>query len=175
MTETSPGTLQRIAAPLAGTALVLALAWAGWSVHRQLPESEDPTALGRRRGGGEATALRVRLRRPDGYRPAPGEKVPVQLYPVSVDAARKEYESERRPGVRFEEFLLRRMSGREPVSAEMDEAGEAVLTVPQGRWWVHVTLDGPAELTWRVPVNVTGREKTIELTPDNVYLRAKSF
>jgi hypothetical protein len=67
------------------------------------------------------------------------------------------------------------MAGREPVAAEFDERGEAVVVVPQGRWWIHATLDGPEELTWRLPVNVSGREKTVELGIDNAYTRAKSF
>ncbi len=174
MGKSSHGTLQRIAAPAVGALLIFALAWAGWSIHRRLPEGGDAPSLSRRRST-ESTALLVRLRRPKSYERVADERVAVQLYPVSVDAARKEYDSERRPGVRFEEFLLRRMSGREPITAEFDESDEAMLAIPQGRWWVHVTLDGPEELTWRLPVNVTGREKTIELTPENVYLRARSF
>ena len=169
----SPSALQQILAPLARAALVLALAAAGWGVYRHLPD-DGPSGLGRR-GRGETTTLRLVLRRPPEY-PAPDqEKVSVQLYSINVEAARNEYVSERRPGVRFDEFVTRRMAGREPVAAEFDERGEAVVVVAQGRWWIHATLDGPEELTWRLPVNVSGREKTIELGIDNAYTRAKSF
>lgn len=173
-TAEPPGPLQQFVAPLLGVALVVALAWAGWGIYRRLPE-DSFGALGDRRRG-ELTALRIVLRRPPGHTPAGEEKIPVQLYSINVEAARAEYVSERRPGVRFEEFLTRRMSGREPpVTSEFDERGEAAVAVPQGRWWIHATLDGPEELSWRLPVNVSGREKTVELTTDNIYTRAKSF
>lgn len=163
----SPSPLQQALAPLVRAALVLALAAAGWGVYRQLPDdgpADDTT-----------TTLRLVLRRPPDYPAADRQKVSVHLYSINVEAARNEYVSERRPGVRFEEFVTRRMAGREPVAAEFDERGEAVVVVPQGRWWVHATLDGPEELTWRLPVNVSGREKTVELGIDNAYTRAKSF
>ena len=169
----SPSPLQQTLATLARAALVLALAAAGWTVHRQLPD-DGPAGFGGR-GRGETTTLRLVLRRPPDYPATDRQKVPVHLYSINVEAARNEYVSERRPGVRFEEFVTRRMGGREPVAAEFDERGEAVVVVPQGRWWIHATLDGPEELTWRLPVNVSGREKTIELGIDNAYTRAKSF
>lgn len=169
----SPSALQQVLAPLARAALVFALAAAGWGVYRQLPD-DGPAGLGGR-GRGPTTTLRIVLRRPPEYPPADRQKVSVHLYSINVEAARNEYVSERRPGVRFEDFVTRRMAGREPVAAEFDERGEAVVSVPQGRWWVHATLEGPEELTWRLPVNVSGREKTIELGIDNAYTRAKSF
>jgi hypothetical protein len=77
--------------------------------------------------------------------------------------------------VRFEDFATRLMGERQPVTAELDERGEAVVALAPGRWWVHVTLAGGREVTWRLPVNVNGREKTVELTPENAYARAKEF
>ena len=53
--------------------------------------------------------------------------------------------------------------------------GEAALNVPPGKWWIHATVEGDRELTWRLSVNVNGREKTVELTKENAYLRAKRF
>ena len=174
MSET-PGPVEQTLAPLLRAALLVALAAAGWGVYRHLPEDEThgPGArLGRER---ETTTLRIVLRRPPDYPPPAERKVSVQLYSINVEAARNEYVSERRPGVPFKEFITRRMGGREPVAAELDERDETVVTVPQGRWWVHATLDGPEELTWRLPVNVAGREKTVELGTDNAYTRARSF
>ncbi|HEX6624072.1 MAG TPA: hypothetical protein VF064_10200, partial [Pyrinomonadaceae bacterium] len=102
-------------------------------------------------------------------------KMPVQLFPINMAAARNEFESERRPGVRFEDFVMRQMGNRQPIKGQLDERGEAVIPVPPGRWWVHAQAVGEQELTWRLPVNVTGREVTVELTYDNAYLRAKKF
>lgn len=158
---------------LARVALVAALAAAGWGVYRRLPEPPAP-ALGDA-GRDEPTTLRIVLRRPAGYDPEPGERLSVQLYSINVGAVRSEYEAVPRPGARFDEFLLRRMGDRPPVRTELDERDETLVVVPQGRWWVHATLDGPEELTWRLPVNVSGREKTVVLNIDNVFTRAKSF
>lgn len=157
-------------------ALVAALVAAAWSVHQSLPPGGG---WGGAAGGDErpgATALRIVLRRtPAVTLDASAAKVPVQLYPINMTAARNEYDSEKRPGVRFEDFATRLMGERQPVTAELDERGEAVVFVPHGRWWVHATVNGARELTWRLPVNASGREKTVELTPENAYLRAKRF
>ncbi|MCA1615631.1 MAG: hypothetical protein LC800_16325 [Acidobacteria bacterium] len=126
-------------------------------------------------GGASAageTALRIVLRREGAA--AAGE-VPVQLYSIDVAAARREFEDERRYGQRFEDFVARRMGARRPVSARLDAGGQALVTVPHGRWWVHATLPGEAELTWRLPVNVSGREQTVELNGANAFTRTKSF
>ncbi|HEX8684920.1 MAG TPA: hypothetical protein VF654_00425 [Pyrinomonadaceae bacterium] len=164
----------RLAAAAAGFALVAALFAAVWSVYRRLPEGER--AQGRAAAGRERTTLlRLRLRQQEVGFPVAARKIPVQLYPINMTAARSEFDSERRPGQRFEDFATRLMGGRQPLSAELDEGGEAVLPVPPGRWWVHATVEGERELTWRLAVNVSGREKTVELTKENAYLRAKRF
>jgi len=170
-----PSTTLRLAAALLRAALVAALAAAGWGVYRGLPRDEEAVAEAGRRESPSRAALRIRLRAPAGRTLVAAGRVPVQLYPINMAAARSEYDSERRPGVRFEEFATRLMGERQPVSAELDERGEAVVALAPGRWWVHVTLDGGREVTWRLPVNVTGREKTVELTPENAYARAKEF
>lgn len=155
-------------------ALVAALVWAGWSVYHRLPEGDAFDRAEQAR----ATRLRVRLRRvPRDVAEAAAArgKTSVQLYPLDVESAQREYESEPRRGVRFEEFVARRMGNLKPVSGQLNEQGEAVLAVPPGRWWVHATIDGAEELTWRLPVNVSGQEKTVELSLDNIYTRARSF
>ncbi|HVF68329.1 MAG TPA: hypothetical protein VM914_11725, partial [Pyrinomonadaceae bacterium] len=141
-------------------------------VFRRLP-SESRQAAGA--GEARATLLRIRLRREGVGFNVSDKKLSVQLYPINMAAARGEFDSERRPGQRFEDFANRQMGGRQPLNAEFDERGEATLPVPPGRWWIHATLDGDRELTWRLPVNVSGREKSVELTPDNAYTRAKKF
>jgi len=174
----APSLKRRLAAALLRAALVGALVAAGWGVYRSLPHEDGGGAAPstpRRRAQEAATALRIRLRTPPGSVTVAAEKIPVQLYPINMAAARSEYDSERRPGQRFEEFATRLMGGRQPLTAELDGRGETIVAVPPGRWWVHVTLDGAREVTWRLPVNVSGREKTVELTPENAYARAKNF
>ena len=161
-------------AALVRAGLVLALVWAVWGVYAALPHEEEaalPAAREEQRG---STSLRIILRRPT-IEPLAAARSTVRLYPINMAAARSEYDSERRPGVRFEEFATRLMGGRQPLTVELDERGEAVVSVPPGRWWVHASVEGGRELTWRLPVNVTGRDKTVELTPENAYARAKRF
>jgi hypothetical protein len=152
-------------------ALLSALAWAGWSVYRHLPEDDAFN----RRGASQSTALRVRLRRVPNSVSAAARRTPIQLYPIDVESVQHEYESARRPGTRFAEFMARRMGNLKPITGELNEQGEAILAVPPGEWWVHATVDDVEELTWRLPVNVSGREKTIELNSDNIYTRARSY
>jgi hypothetical protein len=167
------GFTHRLAAAGFRVALVAALAAAVWGVYRRLPEDErQPSSSSSRQ---RTTLLRLRLRTDGVNVSVSAKKIPVQLYPINMAAARNEFDSERRPGQRFEEFATRLMGDRQPLSAELDERGEGALAVPPGRWWVHATVEGDRELTWRLPVNVSGREKTVELTKENAYLRAKRF
>ncbi|HEX7957473.1 MAG TPA: hypothetical protein VF508_11055 [Pyrinomonadaceae bacterium] len=164
----------RLAAAALRLALVAALGAAVWGVYRRLPEGG--AGAGRAPGGRQRTTLlRLRLRPQEVGFPVAVRKVPVQLYPINMTAARNEFDSEHRPGQRFEDFATRLMGGRQPLAVELDEGGEAAVAVPPGRWWVHATVEGERELTWRLAVNVAGREKTVELTKENAYLRAKRF
>jgi hypothetical protein len=163
-------------------ALVASIFGAGWAVHRRLPEGAGGGTAGARgeRAQG-STVLRIVLRHGEGdargetASHARGDEASVQLYPIDVAAARREFEDERRYGQRFEDFVLRRMGARQPVTARFDSEGRALVSVPQGRWWVHATLPGEHEISWRLPVNVSGREQTVELTTDNALTRTKSF
>jgi hypothetical protein len=164
--------LKGLVASLAGVALVAALAAAVWGVYARLPR--DGRAAAGESGAG-VTLLRIRLRRDEINFPVSDEKLSVQLYPINMTAARNEFDSERRPGQRFEDFANRLMGDRQPLTAELDARGETSLAVPPGRWWIHAAVNGDRELTWRLPVNVSGREKSVELTPDNAYTRSKKF
>jgi hypothetical protein len=165
---------RRLLTTLAGVALVAALGGAVLSVYRRLPEDERTPARAPR-AGQRTTLLRVRLRREGVGFPVSAKKVPVQLYPINMAAARNEYDSEPRHGLRFEEFATRLMGGRQKIDAELDEGGEVSIPVPPGRWWIHAGIDGERELAWRLSVEIAGREKTVELTKENAYLRAKKF
>ena len=172
--DTAHGFTRNLLAALLRVALVGALAAAVWGVYRHLPHDDAPAASARDQQRG-ATTLHIRLRRAEVGFPVSAQKIPVQLYPINMTAAREEFDSEHRPGQRFENFATRLMGERQPLSAELDEHGEAVLAVPAGKWWVHATVTGERELTWRLPVEIAGREKTVELTPENAYTRAKKF
>jgi len=36
-------------------------------------------------------------------------------------------------------------------------------------------LSGDEELEWRLPIKVSGRKQTVELTSQNIYARTRSF
>lgn len=165
---------RKVAVVAAGVALVAVLGGAVLSAYRRLPDDQNSSARVARHGQ-RATLLRVRLRREGVGFPVSAKKVPVQLYPINMSAARNEYDSEPRHGQRFEEFATRLMGGRQRLEAELDEGGEAAINVPPGKWWIHAEIEGERELAWRLPVEVNGREKTVELTKENAYLRAKRF
>jgi hypothetical protein len=156
-------------------ALVAALVAAVWGIYRRLPPGEGAVFGVRDAQHDGTTLLRIRLRASDLSFPVSAEKIPVQLYPISMTAARSEFLSELRPGQRFEDFVTRLMGDRQPLTAELDARGETALAVPPGKWWVHATVSGTRELTWRLPINVSGGEMTVELTPKNVYTLAKKF
>ena len=151
-------------------ALVAALFGVGVVVYRHLPQLES--AEGARPS--QPTTLRIVLRA-EGLDAESLADTKVELFSVDLAAARREFDDERRYGQRFEDFVTRRMGARQPVSARLDREGAATVAVPPGRWWIHATLAGADELSWRLPVNVAGREQTVELTPSNAYTRTKSF
>jgi hypothetical protein len=159
-------------AALLRIALIVALCAAVWSIYRRLP-GDDPAATDGARSMNE-TALLVTLRPPPDD-PGAALDIPVELYPVDVAAARREYQSELRAGMRFDDFLAQRMNGRATIKARLDKEGHATLTVPPGKWWVHATLAGTLNVEWRLPINVAGRKQTAELTAENAYARMKSF
>jgi hypothetical protein len=177
-TNTSPA--HRLLVAVLRVALVLALVGAGWLIYSRLPHDDTTPAagLGANRQAHE-TLLRI-IMSPrtdiDGAKAAAVNSVtPVQLYSIDVAAAQREFFDERRPGMRFEDFIVRRMNTRQPITTQLDAQGQALVYVPPGRWWIHATQGGAQEISWRLPVNVAGREQTVELTSANAYMRTKKF
>jgi hypothetical protein len=164
-------------------ALILALAGAGWLTYQRLPPDDAPHGLGAA-GQTRDTLLRIVVLPRPGGRSGVGSGdaqnsgdavVPVQLYSIDVAAAQREFLDERRPGQRFEDFIVRRMGARQPIRAQLDASGQTAVYVPPGRWWIHATQGGAQDVVWRLPVNVAGREQTIELNAANAYMRTKRF
>jgi hypothetical protein len=153
-------------------ALVLSLIFAGLSIYRSLPGDTGGAGGSSDTGGQTALLITLQLAPDDNGLPM---NIPVELYPIDFSAAQREYLSERRPGVRFHDFLARRMSGKSTIEAQLDERGQATLMVTPGKWWVHAVLSGAHSVEWRLPVNVAGLKQTIHLTPENAYARMKSF
>lgn len=153
-------------------------------IYRGLPESDR----GRATRADQTTRLRIVRRVPDApgidEEPATIESAPddktidagVELYSIDTAAAERDYHSERRAKVSFREFVRERSGRRPPLSTRFDESNTAVVRAAPGRWWIHARYTTDAlEWTWRVPVNVNGREQTIELTAENVYTKSQSY
>jgi hypothetical protein len=174
----SPATAHRWLVAFLRVALVLALVGAGWLVYRRLPPDDAPHGLGAARQTRDTLLRIIVLPRPAGVgqnSDAATTNTPVQLYSIDVAAAQREFLDERRPGQRFEDFIVRRMGARQPIRTQLDQSGQTIVYVPPGRWWIHAVQGGAQEVTWRLPVNVAGREQTVELTAANAYMRTKRF
>jgi hypothetical protein len=164
------GLAYQIAMVILRLALLLALVGAGWSIYRNLPPDDSVASA----TGSESTALFIQLL-PSPDDPGASLSVAVELYPVDIAAVRREYASEPRPGLRFDDFLKRRMRGRTPVETHLDQQGQATVIVAPGKWWIHAMLAGQYSVEWRLPVNVYGRRQAVQLTPENAYARTKTF
>jgi hypothetical protein len=155
-------------------ALVVALVAACWSIYRGLPVSDGPAVTLNGASQGAETSLLIVLRRqPDETRGA--LDIPVEMYRTDIASVWREYSSEPRPGVRFEDFLAQHLKGRPSVMTRLDQRGQATVTLAPGRWLVRALLSGPENVEWRLPVNIAGNRQTLELTPENSYARTKSF
>ena len=152
-------------------ALIIGLLTSGWFIYKELPGSSSANDAAEQY---EATAVQIVIRR-DQKAVGATDGLPVEIYPIDIVAVRHEFFTERRAGERFDDFLKQRMKGRSPVSARFDMQGQTTVEVTPGHWWIHATLPGDEELEWRLPVSIAGRKQLVELTPQNAYLRSKSF
>ena len=150
--------------------LVTLLVVAGWIIYKALPASSSANGD----DASDAVTLQIVIRR-DHKNSRPTDGLPVEIYPVDIVAVRHEFFAEKRAGERFDDFLKQRMKGRSPVSGRFDVQGQANVVIDPGNWWIHATLPGDEELEWRFPVTVRDRNQIVELTPQNAYLRSKSF
>lgn len=185
---------QRWLVAILRAALVLALVGAGWLIYHRLPPDDDDATPAYGLGASRQTRdtlLRIVIPRRDsnnnnnngdgessggGSAQPDSAVIPVLLYSIDVAAAQREFYDERRPGTRFEDFIVRRMGTRQPVRTQLDANGQTNVYVTPGRWWIHaVREEGAEEISWRLPVNIAGREQIIELTGANAYMRTKRF
>lgn len=150
--------------------LVTLLVAAGWFIYKALPASSSPNGD----ETSDSVTLQIVIRR-DQKNSRPLDGLPVEIYPIDIVAVRHEFFAEKRAGERFDDFLKQRMKGRAPVSGRFDVLGHANVAITSGNWWIHATLPGDEELEWRFPVTIRERNQIVELTPQNAYLRSKSF
>jgi hypothetical protein len=155
-----------------GAALVGGLFFAGLRIYRHLPDgpgaqtvTNDPNAN---------SDLTILLRSETVA--SPGD-TRVELFPIDFSAAQRDFLANPRPGKTFDDFLALRTKGLSPVRAQLDEKGRAVAKLAEGKWWIRATTALPTGeiLEWRLPITITGRGETIELTAENAYERTKKF
>ena len=149
-------------------ALVVSLFASGWLIYSKLPHENSPNL---KVNNGE-TQLQIVLR-PSGGNDA--LDISVEFYPFDIVAARHEYFTERRAGKGYYEFLNEQMKGRAKVATRLDKQGQGVVALTGGSWWLHAQLDGEENLEWQLRLDVAGPRQTIELTPQNIYTRTRSF
>jgi hypothetical protein len=156
-------------------ALVLGISGAVWSVYRHLPDRVSEGDATTSTSATQTTLLRVVLRGASDEA-AKRANVEVELYPVDVAQAQSAFERlGKRANLRFKDFLKNYMGNKKMVTAKTDARGEAVLNVPPGDWWIQATVGGAETLSWRIPVQISDREQTIELTNENAYTRERNY
>ena len=154
--------------------LLAALFFAGWKIYSRLPESDSIVPRAGASDGRPQTRLRIVLS--SGLASA-SLSSPVELYPFDLTAAQREYQASPQLGKTFDAFLARRMRGVTPVQAPIDSGGHAVASLGAGNWWLRATasLASGETFEWRLPMSVSGREQTVELTLENAYEKTKKF
>jgi hypothetical protein len=163
----------RIVEVILALALLGSLFFAGWRVYHRLPvdQQNDPAAS---RNGAAQTELTIVLQNDLATTIS---DVAVELYPVNLLALQRQFEATPHPSKQFEDFLASRLKDMTPVRASSDGKGRAVAKVSEGNWWLHArtSLHGGETLEWRLPLNVSASQRTVELTRENAYERAKKF
>jgi len=156
-----------------GAALVAALFAAGWNVYRRLPP-EGSVARPDTYNTNANSELTVIFH---GDSVALAVKTQIELYPIDFVSMQRDFFSAVRPGKTFDDFLAQRMKGLAPVRAPLDDKGRAVAKLSEGNWWLRATtaLASGEQIEWRLPLKVSGRGQTIELTTENAYERTKKF
>jgi hypothetical protein len=166
---TSPGI--RIIEVVLALALLGTLIFAGWRVYHSLPSA----AAGTRTETSAAAAqsdLTITLRNA-GF----GTETRIELYPIDFAAARENFVLLGRPGKSFEDFLVQKLEKLTPVRAEIDQGGRAQARLAAGNWWLRATSASQNDemLEWRMPLVISQRAQTVELSADNAYERTKKF
>ena len=156
-------------------ALVGGLLLGGWNVYRKLPpDTSAPPSIAPGASQNQ-TEVTVVLR---GDVASATLNPPVNFYRFDLIAAQREFEASPKLARQFDDFLMRRMHGVTPVVADRNaKADRALANLTEGSWWVHATAWSASGETieWRLPVEVSGREQSVELTMENAYERTKKF
>ncbi|HJZ78712.1 MAG TPA: hypothetical protein VKD91_00140 [Pyrinomonadaceae bacterium] len=168
MQENNPAI--RIVEIILGLALLTGLVFGGWRVYRSLPAGAP--AQVQVNDAAATSELTIVWR--DGL--TDGE-TKVELYPIDFAALKQDFSVNSRPGRNIDDYLAQRLRYLKPVRVPVSQNGRAVARLSEGNWWLRATsvsANGEA-LEWRVPILISQRKHTIELSKDNAYERTKKF
>jgi len=172
MNERAENSTMLVARVLIAATLIGALFFAGWRIYQRLPaEPANRTLFA---DGRAQPALRLVVRN----RVAGATlRSPLEFFHFNLAAARREYEESPRIARQFDDFLVRRMHDVTPVKADVNNDGYAVAQLWAGDWWLRATarLNTGEEIEWRVPVALSNRDQSVELSFENAYERTKKF
>lgn len=160
----------RILKIILALALLSSLFFAGWRVYRSLPA----LAPGQVQVNEAAANSELTIVWRDGL--TDGE-TRIELYPIDFAAVDRDFRRNGRPGKTLDDYLGQRLKSLTPVRVRVNQNGRAVARLSEGNWWmraISVSTNGEAT-EWRVPVLISQRSHTIELSKDNAYERAKKF
>ena len=151
-------------------ALLGGLFFAGWRVYRSLPANHSVRVQVNDAAANSELTIVWRDGLGDGDSRA-------ELYPIDFAALESDFRRNLRPGRSIEDYLAQRLKNLTPVKVRINQSGRAVTRLSQGNWWLRATsYSTTGELMeWRVPVLISQRSHTIELSKDNAYERAKRF
>ena len=101
----------------------------------------------------------------------------INLYPIDFSATERDYAMSAHAGRTLEDLLGQRLKQVTPVSVSVDPNGHAVARVTEGSWWMHAisALADGESMEWRMPLTISQRPQTIELTSENAYERTRKF
>jgi len=162
--------LIRIAKVILALGLLLGLVLAGRSVYRSLPAARSVEVQVNQATANSELVVVWREGIADG-------ETRVELYPIDFAALQRDFQARLRPGKTIDDYLAQRLKNLTPVLVRVDQSGRAVARLSEGNWWMRATTvssNGEA-MEWRVPVVISERAHTIELSRDNAYERTKKF
>jgi hypothetical protein len=164
------GPLIRTMEVILALALLGSLFFAGWRIYRALPPA-GPARIEVNEAAANSE-LTIVLRDA-----ATAGETRVELYPIDFVALQQEFLVNGRPGKSLEDFLGQRLKNLVPVRPPMDRNGRAVARLSEGNWWMRATSasSNGESIEWRIPVQISQRAHTIELSIDNAYERTKKF
>ena len=168
MPEQNP--LIKILEVVLALALLGALFFAGWRIYRTLPADGAARIVFDDAAANSELTIVVR----DGNAVGPTK---VELYPIDFTTIQREFALNTHPGKTMEDFLAQRLKNLVPVQPQMDRTGRAVAKLSEGNWWMRATSASSTgeSIEWRLPVLISQRTHTIELSIDNAYERSKKF